>query len=353
MTATASPPHPTAQAHHDIPPSEAQPEPHTDVAVQNGHQDDDDSSDSLSDLDDQFDDASEFDAVDSGPPYTNGNPDASPGSRSDGLDLNGDEPPAKRQRTRDSTPPPRPRQKPISPPWKKIEAEGPTSFIENGRRKSGRTNLLPRDMQPPGKRRQTRHVPQSVNGSANGGNKDRATARTPVNGQANGSKRRLSSSSKATPVKPTSTSAKRSFTQPVRPPPKPTGRRRSSPPPPPKRNLGTRRSSRALRHDGDNGAADEEDDTGSKPTKIKLRLKPTFIPLVHPLQANVLPGQTLPRPRVSDTFAEYIHNAPALEIAAGGWLDPADDGQQYTEEQIKKDARIILRIEEETEPGGS
>lgn len=31
----------------------------------------------------------------------------------------------------------------LSPPWKKIEAEGPTSFIENGRRKSGRTNTLP------------------------------------------------------------------------------------------------------------------------------------------------------------------------------------------------------------------
>jgi len=37
----------------------------------------------------------------------------------------------------------------ISPPWKKIEADGPTSFIEGGRRKSGRTNSVPVELQPP------------------------------------------------------------------------------------------------------------------------------------------------------------------------------------------------------------
>ena len=119
-------------------------------SAHNGLQNGDESSDSLSDLDDQFDDASEFASVNSKAFHTNGHLDASADDPAEDHGLTGDEPPAKRQRLRDSTPPPRPRQKPISPPWKKIEAEGPTSFIENGRRKSGRTNFVPTEMQPAG-----------------------------------------------------------------------------------------------------------------------------------------------------------------------------------------------------------
>ena len=43
-----------------------------------------------------------------------------------------------------------------SPPWKKIAVEGPTSFVEGGRRKSSRTNVVPLDLQPPSAKRQTR-----------------------------------------------------------------------------------------------------------------------------------------------------------------------------------------------------
>ncbi|TWU72840.1 swr1 complex component [Metarhizium rileyi] len=69
--------------------------------------------------------------------------------------------PTKRRRTRNSTPPSTPssakKLKPISPPWKKIVAEGPTSFTENGRRKSGRINTLPVELQPQSKKRLTRN----------------------------------------------------------------------------------------------------------------------------------------------------------------------------------------------------
>jgi len=183
MTATASPPHPTAPAHNDPTPSQSQLEPPATIAAQNGHSNSDDSSDSLSDLDDQFDDASDFDGVNSSAFFANGSFDASSSNHTNDHDLTGDEPPPKRQRTGESTPPPRPRQKPVSPPWKKVEAEGPTSFIENGRRKSGRTNLLPSETQPGGNKRQPRPMTHNVNGSA-----PKATARTPVNGQINGSK---------------------------------------------------------------------------------------------------------------------------------------------------------------------
>ena len=46
--------------------------------------------------------------------------------------------------------------RPVSPPWKRSFAEGPASFVENGRRRSGRTNLLPLELQPQASKRQTR-----------------------------------------------------------------------------------------------------------------------------------------------------------------------------------------------------
>ncbi|KAG6991267.1 helicase swr1 [Physcia stellaris] len=69
-------------------------------------------------------------------------------------DNNG--PPSKRRKladpaTRHSSTP-----RPISPPWKKIAVEGPTSFIEGGRRKSSRTNFVPLELQPQANKRQTR-----------------------------------------------------------------------------------------------------------------------------------------------------------------------------------------------------
>ena len=46
--------------------------------------------------------------------------------------------------------------RPASPPWKPVAADGPTSFVLDGRRKSSRTNILPLDLRPPGDKRLTR-----------------------------------------------------------------------------------------------------------------------------------------------------------------------------------------------------
>ena len=54
--------------------------------------------------------------------------------------------------------------RPVSPPWKRIAAEGPTSFTMDGRRKSGRTNALPLELQPQSKKRQTRAAFDKVAG---------------------------------------------------------------------------------------------------------------------------------------------------------------------------------------------
>ncbi|RVX71854.1 hypothetical protein B0A52_04253 [Exophiala mesophila] len=65
-----------------------------------------------------------------------------------------EEPPNKRRKLNgpDNEASPRP----ISPPWKRVIADGPTSFLENGRRKSGRTNAVPLALQPQSNKRQTR-----------------------------------------------------------------------------------------------------------------------------------------------------------------------------------------------------
>jgi len=54
------------------------------------------------------------------------------------------------------------RSRALSPPWKKIEAEGPTSFMEDGRRKSGRVNNLPQELPPTKAKRQSRTALQKI-----------------------------------------------------------------------------------------------------------------------------------------------------------------------------------------------
>ena len=66
---------------------------------------------------------------------------------------NDDGPTAKRRKIADSN---KSSPRPVSPPWRRSHAEGPTSFLENGIRKSGRTNAVPLDLQPQSGKRQTR-----------------------------------------------------------------------------------------------------------------------------------------------------------------------------------------------------
>jgi helicase SWR1 len=67
---------------------------------------------------------------------------------------NGNGPPTKKRKLAGAENKPSPR--PVSPPWKRVVADGPTSFIQDGRRKSGRTNIVPLEQQPQSDKRQTR-----------------------------------------------------------------------------------------------------------------------------------------------------------------------------------------------------
>ncbi|KAI0114078.1 hypothetical protein GGR51DRAFT_546741 [Nemania sp. FL0031] len=251
-------------------------------------------------------------------------------SDNDNDDAHDNERPAKRRRVRDTTP-----QRPIrrpkveSPPWKKIEADGPTTFIEDGKRRSARTNALPMQLQPPSTKRMTRDRRASATTSVHGTQRNASTPRPPP--------------AKA-PSSATRSSSRKSLNS--APKPLPKTRTASTPSRPsvetPKHSLPTRRSSRTRRDSMDTPTQ------VSEPPVIKV---PT-VPIVHPAQVHVLPGQTIAPPKIASTFEEYIARAPTLDVREGGWLDFTDDGPPYTQEIAEKDAQVILRIEKEVEPGG-
>ncbi|KAK4243644.1 SNF2 family N-terminal domain-containing protein [Corynascus novoguineensis] len=264
-----------------------------------------------------------------------------------------DGPPAKRRRVRDTTPNNTVRKpKPESPPWKKIEAEGPSTFVtDDGRRKSGRINAVPLELQP-GDKRITRQIlqsqhpspPKNRNTTTNGYGSSRVS--TPNSA---GAKRAVFSSKQLPPKQPANKVPPR---KPATQDPKSSTRsRRRSPSPkrhatPVKQSLGTRRSTRNLRGIDDDGEDTTSGGTRTTP-RIKLRVRPplTTVPLVHRDQANL-------RPKLGPSFEEFFERAAEIPVEEGGLFVSAEDGPRYTEESLRQDAQLILRVEKEVEPGG-
>ncbi|KAF9768898.1 swr1 complex component [Fusarium sp. DS 682] len=268
---------------------------------------------------------------------TNGD---APESQNNGH-IHDDERPAKRRRTRDSTPPRTPKKiKLESPPWKKISADGPTSYTENGRRKSGRINTLPIEVNPT----KTRTTRRSTTGANSNTSKPKAEIQL-----TNGNSRKMPNGShKASPATkapskqaPASTpkSAKKPMIE-TRTSSRST-RRRS--PPPPETSTRSRRSARfsdAVKDD----VQESKNGTNRSP-RIKLRVgRSGDIPLVHP-------DQVRKRPKISTSFEDFWAKAGDIPVEEGGLL-ASEDGPPYTDEMAVKDACTILRIEKEVEPGG-
>ncbi|KAK4237090.1 helicase swr-1 [Achaetomium macrosporum] len=332
------------EQHHEQPPSAADPE-HADSVEQTGSH----SSQAVNGTNnhEKADENSAEEQAQAETPQSNGVRSAREATSID------DGPPAKRRRVRDTTPNNTVRKpKGESPPWKKIEADGPTRFTtEDGRRKSGRINAVPLELQPSDKRitRQVLHSQQSSppknrGASANGHGQTHTS--TPNNAAA---KRPQSLSKRVPSRQPTNKPSPR---KPATQDPKSTARsrRRSSSPSRPvtplKPSLGTRRSTRHLR-----GADEDGDDTAPGTTRttprIKLRVRPplTTIPLVHREQANL-------RTKLGPTFEEFFERALDVPVEEGGLFVSSEDGPRYTEEDAREDARLILRVEKEVEPGG-
>ncbi|KAF4439490.1 adenosinetriphosphatase [Fusarium austroafricanum] len=263
--------------------------------------------------------------------------------------VHDDERPAKRRRTRESTPPhgtPK-KIKPESPPWKKISADGPTSYTENGRRKSGRINTLPLELKPPSKTRSTRR--STIGANSNTPNSKPKTEIQLTNGNSrkmpNGSHKASPATKAPSKQTPASTpkSASKKPTE-TRTSSRSTRRRSPSPPPPPKTSTRSRRSARF----SDAVIKDDTQDSRHATTKsprIKLRVgRSGDIPLVHP-------DQVRKRPKISTSFEDFWTRAGDIPVEEGG-LQASEDGPPYTDEMAEKDARTILRIEKEVEDGG-
>ncbi|KAG6004401.1 swr1 complex component [Claviceps maximensis] len=259
--------------------------------------------------------------------------------------------PAKRRRTQDGTPPPTScsvrKPKPISPPWKRIVADGPTTFQENGRRKSGRINILPIELQPPSTKRLTR----GSLGTKTSPPQTNKQSITPKKQSGN----RLGCAKKVTP-------ATKSATKNHHPPPPPTSATKSAP-----RNLRrrtpspsshtTRQSARTRRSSRWESTRDEQTenvdyestyisrDDDKQPPRIKLRVSRSgIIPLVHP-------DQVRKRAKIGTDFDDFWNRAGSIAVEDGG-LFASEDGPVFTDETALRDARMILRIEREVEPGG-
>ncbi|KAL2114839.1 hypothetical protein VTJ04DRAFT_10502 [Mycothermus thermophilus] len=260
-----------------------------------------------------------------------------------------DGPPVKRRRTRDTTPTTTARKpKPESPPWKKVEADGPSTFItEDGRRKSGRLNAIPLELQPSDKRitRQVLHnqqpSPRNRLASANG---------HPPSTPASASARRPSTSSKQAPPKPSSKAPPKKPSQEAKPSPARNRRRSPSPrrpaTPAKPQSQGTRRSARNARSTDDHSDHTNPFSTRSA-TRAKAVARPplTEIPLVHRDQANI-------RPKLGPSFEEYFERALEIPVEEGGLFVASEDGPRPTQESLVQDAKVILRVEKEVEPGG-
>ncbi|KAM5347706.1 hypothetical protein ACJ41O_007530 [Fusarium nematophilum] len=282
------------------------------------------------------------------PPAVNGHTHEPPNGHS-----HDDEPPTKRRRTRDTTPHTSPRKpKPESPPWKRIAADGPTSFTENGRRKSGRINTLPVELQPQGKTRITR---RSLSGAGTSPPKSKPEIQL-----SNGNSRKLpngshksspaiKANSKQTPASTPKTTSKKP-TQETRHSSRLTRRRSPSPPPLPSRQpTRSRRSARFsdanTTDDKTQGSRHAAHNATTRSPRIKLRVgRSGDIPLVHP-------DQVRKKPKIGTSFEDFWTRGGDIPVEDGG-LQASEDGPPYTDEMAEKDARVILRIEKEVESGG-
>jgi helicase SWR1 len=279
------------------------------------------------------------------------------------------EPPSKRRRVSESAP--NSRKKLESPPWKKALAEGPSSFTQDGVRKSGRTNQIPLELQPQSDKRQTRGAVQklyskSKHGATNGNNL--LQARDISSMTTNGSTRAASGGSSSlhqsprSPAKPTA-SPKRSHRKsmpaeqsltPMHFHKKPPILNDPQSTPTQLRPGNSRRSGRTSEvlqeyRSGRPNSQKIEDPFGQSPkarlSRIKFRVKPAELPLIHP--ELVLRWQ-----RRYSSLSEFLSSAATIPVEQGGLWTP-EDCPDYTPEIIARDAQILVRLEDAAEPGGA
>ncbi|MCJ1257166.1 swr1 complex component [Lignoscripta atroalba] len=300
-----------------------------------------------------------------------------------------DGPPAKKRKLVDAGTRQRSASRPISPPWRKVTVEGPTSFVEGGRRKSSRTNAVPLDLQPPADKRQTRatiqksHVTKSKYGSAS---VTKSSPLTPAatQPQTNGKRphsagkgiTNVASKSPAKPQLPNGVSSKHLAAPET--PIKPRSHKKKFPPIPPKSPISpvesssphrTRRSARASKvtttevetqtkgtngwhvseedrneREGEDGDEDEDEEEEEEEVKVDPNFRPQRLKFkVHmPTVTIQHPGHVLPK-RHFPTFRDWLEQDDPLV---------GDDNAHLTDEEAVEEAQVRQRIIQAAEPGG-
>ncbi|KAI3392020.1 hypothetical protein diail_6347 [Diaporthe ilicicola] len=255
-----------------------------------------------------------------------------------------DDRPAKRRRVRDSTPPPsgsKTRKIVESPPWKKFEAEGPTTIIEGGKRKSGRLNTVPLEQMSSDKRITRKSYSQNSppskprHGSANFQAASNQAARQRAASASKSLAFRSSAASKPAGRKSLGHESK-STPRIRKPSPAPT--------PPTRTSTRTRRTSRSGRDSLDNEFSAAQATRTTPRIKLRVnRLPLTELPLVHPERAT--------KKRLATNLEEYFRTADGIPVSDGGQLI-SDDDPIFTDDMAVSEAKTVLRIEDEARPGG-
>ena len=248
--------------------------------------------------------------------------------------------------------------------------EGPTSFLEGGKRKSARTNVVPLELQPQAEKRQTRATTQKtyVNKSKHGGakaHKPSLSSSTPAQ-QYNHDKRPVSSgtntihvagkspakggqssgthakksTSKATPTKTRTTN----HTTSESPTAQPSSQKSHS-----TNSHQTRRSARAtevtkVKQTGQeihtNGWHESQDapvdiSPNFKPQRLKFKVRMPTVTIQHP-------GHVLPQRHFS-SFRDWVEHDNSLAL---------EEGVVLTEDDARMEAEVRQRIMDAGRPGG-
>ncbi|KAI9682181.1 MAG: swr1 complex component [Caeruleum heppii] len=283
-------------------------------------------------------------------------------------DVNSDGPPSKKRKVVEAI-----MSRPPSPPWKKVIVDGPTSFVEGGRRKSSRTNAIPLELQPPSEKRQTRsnlHRNLSTrNRYGRARNDPMHTARPRTADRAVADKRPRSASKPSsnyalrhTPTK--SARVKEALAQPSLADTSPSKRTRTMSSSHTRHSLmgpstgisssqhphRTRRATRASdvmpkgmqTEDAQNGHISgwsspepAEVDPNVKTPRLKFRVRMPKVPIQHPAH--------IPRPRVYASFQDWLRHDDPLS---------GEDGRRITDKEAKREATLRARILDAARPGG-
>ncbi|KAI9855493.1 MAG: swr1 complex component [Vezdaea acicularis] len=290
---------------------------------------------------------------------------------SNGTELqNGfDESPSKRRKLTDADVRPRSLSRPVSPPWRRIAVEGPTSFVEGGRRKSSRTNQVPLEFQPPSEKRQTRSTNKRPKGpkSIYGGAAIISTPPAPQSsdppkprrgrppgsgkvqqGQLAGKTIAGAGTPKSAPPRvntpksfkvPMTNSPSSIMDQPRTPTKQPTRAKESSELQPTRRSSRAFKPARKLELNGYNGERnDNKSPSVSKSPqtqRFRFKIKMPRVPVLHP--GHIVGA------RHFSSFRDWFEHQDPLS---------GEDNQKLSYDDAVREAHIRQRIEEATEPGG-